>query len=138
MVDTDKVRMDALKTPSYKENTINSDSISNNNIITANYYNTKYNYGSAGELNATLQENYILQDNELSELGITFNKFNGQHGYEFKSTENENFVWYGATSTPLWSENEIVNLSTSKYGKDGSVQGYFRPESIKVLPLIKL
>jgi hypothetical protein len=125
-----------------------TESISDTYIAAANYHSSFD--GGVGDLNADKELNYILQEQpkyreekkegqtiviqEGVKLTSVYNSYSGQHGQEY---QRDGFKWFGASSSPLWYKNTAI--TTSNYGKQNtSNQGYFRPESIKVLPLIKL
>lgn len=106
----------------------------NENIIATDFYSFDQSteagneYGLYGEMN-----NYVLHEVTAATWENVANSFSGTYGKELK---NGDFKWYGRTSEPLWLENEVSDI-TKKFTSDYHV-GYFRPESIKVLPLIKL
>lgn len=52
-------------------------------------------------------------------------------------TLNHNMKWYGRTGEPLWDPQPIERANNKKYTL-GNSRGYFRPQSIRILPLIKL
>lgn len=82
-------------------------------------------------------QNYFLQEvgaNEGVTLKVKTNTMNGIAGLELT---NDGYLWYGRTSEAIW-DNTKIETNDSKYTEGGSNQGYFRPESIKMLPLIKL
>ena len=95
--------------------------------------------------------NYFLQENGPSQnvkLTNIFNAYNGLMGKEMavfqtdskgKITDevDKNMLWYARTSEPLWDPNEISSSTSKKYTENDN-PGYFRPQSIKLLPLIKL
>jgi hypothetical protein len=64
-----------------------------------------------------------------------------ESGTESESTESEKYLgykWYAKTDEPIWELKNDEEI-TAKYNyTDSSRIWYFRPESIKVLPLIKL
>lgn len=124
---------------------MNSDIVRDNNIlkqdpekkfIAAANYHSSLQLGRT-ELSNDPQLNYIFQENDQATLQIKYNSYSGQHGWEYGL---DGYKWFGATSGPVWEENTAI--TPSNYGKYETVstgfQGYFRPESIKVLPLIKL
>lgn len=142
-IDTEKVRVKGLSLPTIiNGNQISK--ISNENIISGEYRYSPAQHSSIKNLNKDPQENYILQDITEEEnirnveLVNVVNYFNGMTGKQYQSTsDTTTYNWYGKTSAPVWESDE-TDLSdfTEKYVE--SNQGYFRPESIKVLPLIKL
>lgn len=81
-------------------------------------------------------DNYIFQDipDTISENNITYSLGTGSVGYEILHNDSNNFKWYGRSSEPLWASHDI----TEKTVKHDECVGYFTPESIKVMPLIKL
>lgn len=96
----------------------------------------------------SLMNNYILfesLDNSLEKINV-INTFTGTLGKEWYN--GDKFVWYGRTSEPIWLErdenasavNNKFKYATSNIDSliNNSFVGYFRPESVKVLPLIKL
>lgn len=89
--------------------------------------------------------NYFLQERGAKQgvkLHNVHNTFNGSMGKElavFDNTGNVNdkMIWYGRTSEPLWDPSPKSSTVSQKYTLDNDA-GYFRPQSIKLLPLIKL
>lgn len=124
--------------------------------VASNYHTTLYAYNEKnkdGESNVGLitnseMKNYILQEATTSAtLENNYNYCNGMHGREYKNltydtstaTYKEYYKWHGASSEAIWYDDiQKLNSVTKKYTEGNSEQGYFRPESIKVLPLIKL
>lgn len=106
-------------------------------FVAAADYHSSIEGGNAAHFKTDEQMNYIFQENDNATLKTVYNSYSGQHGYEYAL---DGFKWYGATSSPLWYKNTAISSSNyAKYKSDNSdFQGYFRPESIKVLPLIKL
>ncbi len=51
--------------------------------------------------------------------------------------DGTSFKWYGKTSEPLWTKNTNLKSFTEKFEQDDNI-GYFCPESVNTLPLIKL
>lgn len=91
--------------------------------------------------------NYFLQEQNYSDnvkLREVYNSFNGTMGYELavfnsNGTVNNNMEWYARTSGPIWDANPVkTGGSQSQKYTEGNSAGYFRPQSVKILPLIKL
>lgn len=154
--------------PSYNQYNITNDFDNNECIIAADYHYTSYNlYKGAtktvnGKVIPPLSEsdmyNYILQSvgpepngkpgNGSNKVLLTkvYNSYSGTAGYEWQNWENWNstgsdathgFKWYGKTSEALWEKSS--SSGSEKYDITNNNRiWYFRPESIKVLPLIKL
>ncbi len=150
--DSSQLRIKTFKTSNIaRKDNVLTESISNTYVAAANYHSS-FN-GGVSDLNADKELNYILQEqpkyweekvqstngqttviHEGAKLTPVYNSYSGQHGLEY---QRDGFKWFGASSSPLWYKNTAI--TTSNYGKQNtSNQGYFRPESIKVLPLIKL
>lgn len=113
-------------------------SIENTNYIAANYHcSTFYTYsdGQSGLTNDK-QFNYVLQDVEEATLREIHSVSANQHGNEFSINGENKLTWYGRTSEPIWESTTFTPGHSEKMNY--SQQGYFRPESIKLLPLIKL
>ena len=132
-----------LTSPNINEDTfiINTDNPAVSYTIAANYHTTQYTYpggsGNTNLINNSEMKNYILQEVTEAQLTKVYNTASALHGYEYRN--GNYFKWYGASSEPLWYDDNVkLNEVTSKYTEGNSVQGYFRPESIKLLPLIKL
>lgn len=88
--------------------------------------------------------NYFLQERGIKqgvELQPVYNAFNGLMGKELVVKKDgvidENMLWYARTSEPLWDDRDFSASSSQKYNINVN-PGYFRPQSIKLLPLIKL
>lgn len=89
--------------------------------------------------------NYFLQERGYGQkvwLDTIYNGINGTIGRELavhdkNGLTNKDLIWYGRTSGPIWDPNEVQSSGTSKYTINSN-PGYFRPQSIKLLPLIKL
>lgn len=117
-----------LSSPNINKNKISeSEMDKNTNIVASDFFH--YNYRILSDksfLKSSMMNNYILQ--EVS--GAVWD--NDENSFTFGS-----YSWYGRTSEPVWTDGSNVTIKTSKFNDDNSV-GYFRPESIKVLPLIKL
>lgn len=79
-----------------------------------------------------IKENYFFNVvGEATEEQV-YNSFNAIAGIEY---QKDGFKWYGRTSGP----RGITSISDSNSNKyQNSNQYYFRPESIRMLPLIKL
>lgn len=137
--------------PDIKGEVVGSDLQSNKNSkVAADYcYSFKipeYKKKAWSSQNVGLEDlNYVLQE-QNSEDGVKFkntysNVINGVCGKELQYVEGHSETyWIGRTSGPLYSSsissdnNDISKKGTEGYGK----QNYFKPESIKALPLIKL
>ena len=98
----------------------------------------------------SLMNNYILFESPsdtIKKINVV-NTFTGTLGKEWYN--GYEFVWYGKTSEPIWINGKSDSISNKfKYFEESSDKkepglinnyfvGYFRPESVKVLPLIKL
>lgn len=89
--------------------------------------------------------NYFLQErgvNQGVKLRPIHNAFNGLMGKELavfddKGNLNDKMLWYGRTGEPLWDPDPKSSATSQKYTLNNN-PGYFRPQSIKLLPLIKL
>ena len=106
----------------------------------ADYKSSPVKPKTIAELSADPQLNYVLQPANGANAVPVYNYVNGLYpAKEYYITDSTNvvdtdYVWYGRTSNAIWSEEP--NSSTS--AKFNLSLGYFRPESVKVLPLIKL
>ena len=101
--------------------------------VTSDYKSSPVDYATYAQLNSDPQLNYVLQSvqGSVGSLKI-YNNFNATAaGTEYYI--DDNFIWYGRTSEPVWATE-----ATSSSSKHRCSAGYFRPESVKVLPLIKL
>lgn len=120
------------------------------NIISADttwgYYMLKSDtFGAQNWSGDPAAVNYFLQENGKSKnvkLHKVYNGFNGVIGKELAvhnsdGSINENMLWYGRTSGPIWDPNQIKSSGSAKYTLYNN-PGYFRPQSVKLLPLIKL
>lgn len=150
--DTSNSRAYKLSPPNISSNNTISDNEykKNEHIITADYMTSPWKHSSSTALSNDLQTNYLLQevqefDNDNNELGDihlvhVYDQFNGMYGLEYQNTTSGNhYDWYGRTSEPIWSESKTdLSNYTDKFTEGYSDQGYFRPESIKLMPLIKL
>lgn len=108
----------------------------------------------------SLMNNYILfetpstgenltNEDDIYKINVV-NTFTGTLGKEWYN--GDKFVWYGRTSEPIWINGKDNSTSEKFEYFDGTTDdgrekpglinnyfvGYFRPESVKVLPLIKL
>lgn len=93
----------------------------------------------SGALNYFLQERGAAQNVKLSNV---YNNFNGIIAKELTVYTNDgkidkNMHWYGRTSGPLWDPDTKNTNGSKKYTLNND-SGYFHPQSIKALPLIKL
>lgn len=103
--------------------------------------------GPTNYANKKAMINYFLQEagpNQNVKLVNVYNGFNGSMGRELAvfntdGSINSNMHWYARTSGPIWDPNPCTSdgVLSDKYGKGENI-GYFRPQSIKSLPLIKL
>jgi hypothetical protein len=89
--------------------------------------------------------NYFLQERGYGQkvwLDTIYNGINATMGRELAvhnsdGSTNHDMLWYGRTSGPIWDPNVVQSSGSSKYTINTN-PGYFRPQSIKLLPLIKL
>lgn len=113
----------------------------------ADYKSSPVKPASLAELSADPQLNYILQPVQEATAVTVYNTINGlppaREYYITKPDESDpdkpniidtDYVWYGRTSDAIWAETP----NSSSSAKFNLSLGYFRPESVKVLPLIKL
>lgn len=108
---------------------------SNENIMTTDFYSFTQSTDASDENGLYgKMNNYVLHEVIDAEWENVANSFSGTYGKELK---NGDFKWYGRTSEPLWLPNDAATTQTNKFDSEYYI-GYFRPESIKVLPLIKL
>lgn len=135
-IDSSKARINNFKAPNRKGNRINS--LTKENVVASDYRSSPFSKNTLTLMGKDFQENYILQDVPDATLEATYNKFNGFAAYEYSISGSSAYKWYGRTSEPLWYEDDIGTNYTNKFTEGNSTQGYFRPESIKLLPLIKL
>lgn len=135
-IDSSKTRIKNFNAPTRKGNRINS--LIAKNVVAADYRSSPFEKNTLYLMENDFQENYILQDVPDATLEATYNKFNGFAAYEYSISGSSAYKWYGRTSEPLWYEHDIGTDYTNKFTEGNSTQGYFRPESIKLLPLIKL
>lgn len=95
-------------------------------------------WGDESETTLT-HHNYIFTKSENTPNGIIAKEM--QYKKYFKKPENkinEIITWYGRTSGPIWDkEFRGGEDCSSKYVNNPAV-GYFKPQSVKLLPLIKL
>jgi hypothetical protein len=100
-----------------------------------------------GDINKKAIVNYFLQEQGAAEnvhLTEVYNNFNGTMARELavfnaNGTINKDMHWYGRTSGPIWDPTPVKSSgSQSKKYTEGNDAGYFRPQSVKMLPLIKL
>lgn len=111
--------------------------------IAGDYKSSPYKQSSTANITSDPQLNYVLQPNTQAELRTVSNLVNGlppANEYYMPDRDTDRgaddfFTWYGRTSEPIWSET-ANSSSSEKY--NNNALGYFRPESVKVLPLIKL
>lgn len=145
IVHIDPYRVATLKSPAITSNSFYKSYIDleNSNYVSANYHcSVFYTYGGNPSYNMSLlqndkQFNYIFQDVAEATLREVHSSSANSHGLEFSINGNDKLTWYGRTSEPIWSNNTF-NINEYSLKMDNSQQGYFRPESIKLLPLIKL
>ena len=106
--------------------------------VAADYKSSPFQHTSRSNLTDDLQLNYILQSVDEAvhhTISNTINGMSAANEYHIQDDNNDVFTWYGRTSEPIWSTS-INSPITEKY--NNTALGYFRPESVKVLPLIKL
>ena len=101
--------------------------------VAGDYKTSPVYYSSYSQLNNDPQYNYVLQGVDTEKLDV-YHNMNATAGYGEYYNDND-FVWYGRTSEPIWAETATGTGTTLKHSRS---DGYFRPESVKVLPLIKL
>lgn len=113
-----------------------SDTINNENVVAADYHHSFDEKLNKSLFSTYLMDNYIFQDvpDETTDNNIVYSMGTGSVGYELLHEDPDNFKWYGRSSEPLWAEHDV----TAKTLKHNKCVGYFTPESIKVMPLIKL
>lgn len=123
---------------------LNNDEL-NRNIVSANFTWDTDDIGYVGgsSLRSTKYKNkqslwnYFIQEVGAAQGATLTMKTNTMSGTFGKELTNGDYLWYSRTSTAIW-DNDKIETGDSKYTEGGSNQGYFRPESIKMLPLIKL
>jgi hypothetical protein len=91
--------------------------------------------------------NYFLMERGSAQnvkLRQVYNGFNGLIGKELTVYTKDGDIdpdmqWYGRTSPPIWDPTPIQgeNSASDKYTKN-DILGYYRPQSVMALPLIKL
>ena len=136
-IDNNGSRISSLTAPAKKSyNKLSSSTISNTNVVASDYHRSFSPTVNKTLLSTYLMDNYIFQDvpDTISEENITYSLGTGSVGYEILNSDSNNFKWYGRSSEPLWTSHDI----TAKTIKYDECVGYFTPESIKVMPLIKL
>ena len=118
-----------------RDNRINPQNIIDGTFaVTADYKSSPVYYSSYAQLANDPQYNYVLQGvQNATELEV-YHNMNATAGC-FEWYVDNDFVWYGRTSEPIWGSESTGTGTTLKYSQKA---GYFRPESVKVLPLIKL
>ena len=134
-------------------NTIYNINSINNNIVSADFtYSLGYKRtpgdvpGPQEWSNSPEIINYVLQERGAKEnvkLKTIHNGLNGMMGKElrvFDKNGNEltDMKWYGRTSPPIWDLTLRGNKVSEKGDLEGGTASYFKPHSIKLLPLIKL
>jgi hypothetical protein len=100
------------------------------------------------QLSKDIMDSYVLQEiiifnegkrcefNDLKEM--VYDKNTMTAGYQVNnSKDGSSFKWYGKTSEPLWAKNTSLTSFTKKFNQPDNI-GYFCPESVNTLPLIKL
>jgi hypothetical protein len=133
-------RIVSLKTPVLKGKAANKiDNVLDINVPTANYDKDFFTHvNHKGELSYYMFQNYVFQDvNDETINSIKYTDTSGTVGYETINNFNDNFKWYGRCSEPIWTPHDISSTTSYTEKMNASV-GYFMPESIKVMPLIKL
>ena len=136
--------------PSLNDNVLNDPSEVSSTILKTDYRGTPQLRDKIF-VPGDMMNNYVLF--ETTDPSISWkevaNTFSGTLGNELTnsyglttgnvSTNNDEpiFKWYGRTSEPIWTTNDITS-KTKKFESQSTYAGYFRPESIKLLPLIKL
>lgn len=105
----------------------------NTEILATDHFEGPGYWDDKVNLISSKMNNYVLQEVREATLGEVANSFSGTLGEEYY---NEKYIWYGRTSEPIWYTNDITS-QTEKF-ETGTHIGYFRPESVKALPLIKL
>ena len=135
-IDSEGSRISTLTSP--EKNTYNklkSNSISHTKVVAADYHHSFNPTINKTLLSTYLMDNYIFQDiPDDTDEKIIYSLGTGSVGYETLHSKSDTFKWYGRSSEPLWAEHDV----TAKTLKYNECVGYFTPESIKVMPLIKL
>lgn len=130
----------SLKTPVLKGKAANKiDNVLDVNVPAANYDKDFFTYvNHKSELSYYMFQNYVFQDvNDKTDNEIKYTDTSGTVGYETVNSLSDNFKWYGRCSEPIWTPHDISSTTSYTEKMNASV-GYFMPESIKVMPLIKL
>lgn len=125
----------AFMPPKLSKNIILNPDEEKTTVLKTDYRGTG-NISDKFQLPTDMMNNYVLfevPDSSVSWKEVA-NSFSGSLGQEL---QNGTFKWYGRTSEPIWATNDISKL-TVKFESQETHPGYFRPESINVLPLIKL
>lgn len=149
-------RIANLSRPKIENYNIVSETLSNKNIVVANYNKDSYSPKDANGkyiykdiLEYKLMDSYILQDHPTygnkrswDNTNIVYTLSSGTIGYDTVALDangniDEAYKWYGRTSEPLWCKHDISKTENYTEKLDSMI-GYFTPESIKVMPLIKL
>lgn len=120
-----------------------------NNVIPGACFRGDY-VGYRDQLSNDIMDSYVLQEiiiydsdnkdiydfDDLKETVYDNNTMTA--GYQVNnSKDGSSFKWYGKTSEPLWAKNTSLTSFTKKFNQPDNI-GYFCPESINTLPLIKL
>lgn len=125
-------------TPSLNDNVLNDPSEISSTILKTDYRGTP-DLNDKVLIPGDMMNNYVLfeaTDESISWKEVA-NTFSGTLGNELTNGDGSIFKWYGRTSEPIWTANNITS-KTKKFESQSTHAGYFRPESIKLLPLIKL
>lgn len=87
----------------------------------------------------TIYDNVKKKRCEFGDLAeIVYDKNTMTVGYQVNNlVDGPSFKWYGKTSEPLWAKNTSLTSFTKKFNQPDNI-GYFCPESVNTLPLIKL
>jgi hypothetical protein len=98
------------------------------------YNNSSFNYTDDHVSYSNIKaENYFFTNVKAAKLTHVYNSFNGIAGQEYRYGS---YKWYGRTSGPVDISFTMSDTNSNKY--TASDQHYFRPESMRMLPLIKL
>lgn len=128
-----------------KENIISADTTWDGSMLKSDHEGTQSWANEPAAWNYFLQENGPAQNVELVKVFNAYNCLMGKEMAVFKTDSDgkktneidKNMLWYARTSEPLWDPNPISSSTSQKYTSNDN-PGYFRPQSIKLLPLIKL
>jgi hypothetical protein len=128
-----------------KENIISADTTWDGTMLKSDHEGTQSWANEPAAWNYFLQENGPAQNVELVKVFNAYNCLMGKEMAVFKTDSDgkktneidKNMLWYARTSEPLWDPTPISSSTSQKYTSNDN-PGYFRPQSIKLLPLIKL